>query len=66
MKDAKEYLSEAVAKGEPLPELIQRVQREAFEAGYHHAGDQMFGIAHDTKQRVDDMTTRLLDTRHHG
>lgn len=65
MMDAQDYLIEQ-ARGEPLLKLIERVQRDAFEAGYNTCAEQIMDIADASKQRVAATTAALIGNAHHA
>ena len=66
MKDVRDYLKEAPNPRELLPELLARVQRDAFSAGYETAAGHMFEIAESTSRRIEafDRDTQKLQAYH--
>ena len=64
MKEAQAYLLDQ-PKGESILKLVERVQREAYEAGYNTCAHQIMGIADESAQRVAATTSALMDTRQH-
>ena len=60
MKDVRDYIKEYDPAIERLEALMERVQRDAFDAGFKAAADQMFEIAYETTARVDKLTAEAL------
>lgn len=60
MKDARTYIIEFDPALERLEALVERVQRDAYEAGSKEAAVQMFEIADASKSHVDAMVDDAL------
>lgn len=60
MKDARSYIEEYDPAMERLEALVERVQKDAFEAGAKSTADQMFEIVGESKSHVDEIVDAAL------